>query len=299
VAAALAAALLGAALLAGCSSGSTGARATDSTTPTATVTASGQPAAVRPDHVLVVVFENKAFSQLDGAAEAPYFNALMAGSAVFTASKGVTHPSQPNYIALFSGATHGVTDDHCPVRLTGQPNLARQLLDAGLTFTGYSEAQPSVGFTGCSAGTGKHVYAAKHNPWVDFDNVPAALNQPAAAFPSDYAQLPTVSFLVPDLCDDMHDCSLATGDAWARQHLDPYVTWARSHNSLLILTFDEDDSRSRNQILTLFSGAGIAPGRYPTPIDHYSVLGTIEHWYGLPALGAAAKARVIDEVWQR
>jgi phosphatidylinositol-3-phosphatase len=263
--------------------------------PTAT-TASPTPlpsAKPRPDHVLVVVLENKANTQVEGNPAAPYLNGLLASSAVMTASRAVAHPSEPNYLALFSGSPHGVTDDRCPLSLGQAPNLGQQLLDAGLTFAGYSEDLPSVGFTGCSSANS---YAAKHSPWVHFGNLPAAANQPATALPADYAQLPTVSFLIPNLCHDMHDCSVATGDAWARDHLDGYVRWAREHNSVLLITFDEDDNHSDNRILTFFTGGPIKAGRYEQPVDHYGVLATLEDWYGLSRLGQAATAAPITGI---
>ncbi|MER7274005.1 alkaline phosphatase family protein [Dactylosporangium sp. NPDC000244] len=239
-----------------------------------------------PGHVVVVVFENKSYRQLAGRPEAPYLNTLMTRSAVFTDAHGVAHPSQPNYLALFSGSTQGVTDDHCPVRAGGAPNLAQQLQAAGHTFAGYSEDLPAAGYRGCSRGR----YAAKHNPWADFDTVADAANQPFTAWPADPAKLPTVAFVIPNLCDDMHDCGVATGDAWAREHLDPYVRWAEANDSWLIVTFDEDDGGSGNQILTLVAGAGITPGNRSGRVDHYSVLRTIEDRYGLAPLGGAAAA---------
>jgi acid phosphatase len=254
---------------------------------------SSSPVSTGPDHVLIVVFENKAIGQLDRSAQAPYLNGLMARSAVYTNLHAETHPSQPNYIALFTGDTHGVTSDACPVRLHNTPNLGRQLLDAGRTFVGYSEGLPAVGYTGCAAGR----YAAKHNPWVDVDNLPATVNQPATAMPSDYAALPTVSFLIPDLCNDMHDCPVSTGDTWARTHLDPYVRWAQTHNSALIVTFDEDDNSATNRILTLVSGARTTPGRYGDPANHYSLLATVESWYGLRRLGHAATTAPLPHAW--
>jgi phosphatidylinositol-3-phosphatase len=246
-----------------------------------------------PAHVLVVIFENKAYEQVAGSVAAPWITGLMGSSAVFTDAHAITHPSQPNYLALFSGSTQAVTDDHCPVDLAGMPNLAEQLVAAGHSFVGYSEDLPKAGYLGCShAG-----YAAKHNPWVDFTNVPDSANQPFSAFPADYAALPTVSFVIPNLCHDMHNCSVATGDAWARTHLDGYVRWARQHDSLLILTFDEDDRSADNRILTMFTGAGIRPGSYRQAINHYSVLRTIESWYGLAPLQRAAEAAPITAIW--
>ncbi|HEX6869668.1 MAG TPA: alkaline phosphatase family protein [Micromonosporaceae bacterium] len=250
--------------------------------------------AVKPDHIVVVILENKAPAQIDANPAAPYLNALMRTAAVLTGSRAVTHPSQPNYLALFSGSTQDVDDDHCLGSLGNRPNLGRQLLDTGRTFVGYSEGLPAVGFTGCSSGR----YAAKHNPWKNFANLPSATNQPATAFPSDFSRLPTVAFVVPDLCHDMHDCSVATGDAWLREHLDAYARWAAAHNSLLVVTFDEDDKSAGNHILTFLVGAPVWPGRYGQPVDHYGLLATMEDLYGLGRLGRAASATALTGIWR-
>jgi acid phosphatase len=248
----------------------------------------------RPDHVVIVIFENKAYEQVAGSADAPYLNALAGRAAVFTDAHAVTHPSQPNYLALFSGSTHGVTDDGCPVRLGNEPNLARQLLDAGLTFVGYSEDLPAAGYHGCSQGR----YAAKHNPWADFGNVPDSANQPLTDLPADAGRLPTVSVIVPNICDDMHDCPIGTGDAWARAHLDGYLRWADSHHGLLVVTFDEDDNGPANHILTLAAGPMVRPGRYPEPVDHFRLLRTVETLYGLAPLGQAADTGPVTDIWR-
>jgi hypothetical protein len=244
------------------------------------------------DHVVIVLMENTDYSAIKDNASAPYVNSLMAQGASFTSSHGVTHPSQPNYIALFSGSTQGVTSDSCP-RSFNAPNLGNQLLAAGYTITAYSEDLPSVGYTGCSSGK----YARKHAPWADFTNFPHTNEKPFTAFPSSaaYATLPTVSFVVPNLCNDMHDCSMATGDTWLRTRLDAYVQWAKTHNSLLILTWDEDDFTTANQIPTVFVGAMVRPGDYGQNINHYSVLHTVESMFGLAALGNAAAP--ITDVW--
>jgi len=256
------------------------------------------PAAVagvpRPDHIVLVMFENKKFGDIYGSASAPYLNTLAATGALFTQSYGITHPSQPNYIALFSGSNQGVVGDVCPKTFTNRPNLATQLITAGFTFTGYSESMPSDGFTGCTAPK----YARKHNPWVDFTNVPASANRTFAAFPTDFSTLPTVAFVVPNLCNDMHNCQVLTGDKWTKAKLSAYANWAMTHNSLLILTFDEDDKTSVNQIFTLIVGQHVQPGAYAEQINHYTILRTIEDAYGLSPLNNAASAAPITDCWQ-
>ncbi|MFK4085201.1 alkaline phosphatase family protein [Kribbella sp. NPDC020789] len=247
----------------------------------------------RPDHVVVVLFENKAYNQIIGSSQAPYFNSLASQGAKFTQSFARTHPSQPNYIALFSGTRQGVSDDTCPQSFPSEVNLGSQLIAAGLTFKGYSEGLPSTGYTGCSSGK----YRRKHNPWVNFGNVPAASNVAYSTFPTDYTKLPTVSFVIPDMCSDMHDCSIGTGDTWLKNNLDAYAQWAKTHNSLLIVTFDEDNQSSVNQITTLFVGQQVKRGSYSEQINHYSVLRTIEDAYGLTPINNAATATPITDVW--
>jgi hypothetical protein len=260
------------------------------------VSASARAAAVgvpRPDHVVVVMMENHSYRDIIGSSVAPYLNSLAAKGASFTQSFGVTHPSEPNYLALFSGSTHGLTSDSCPHTYTSD-NLGKELIGAGDTFAGYSESMPSTGYTGCTSGA----YARKHNPWVDFtSSVPAADNRTFAAFPSQYTSLPTVSFVVPNLKDDMHDGTVAAGDSWLKQHLSGYATWAATHNSLLIVTWDEDDNSAGNQIPTIFVGQHVKTGKYAESINHYDVLGTIEDAYGLPHAGSAATATPITDAW--
>jgi phosphatidylinositol-3-phosphatase len=257
------------------------------------VTPAAQAATTVPrfDHIVLVMFENKASSQIT-ASSAGYFTSLAAQGASFSQSYAITHPSQPNYIALFSGSTQGVTNDDCPKTFAGN-NLGAQLIAAGRSFTGYSESMPSNGYTGCSSGT----YRRKHNSWVDFSTVPAASNLTYASFPSNFAALPTVAFVTPNMCNDMHDCSVGTGNTWLRTNLDGYAQWAKANNSLLIVTFDEDNSLSLNHIYTTFVGAHVKPGTYATKITHYTVLRTIESAYGLSALGGAGNVAPITDVW--
>jgi acid phosphatase len=242
--------------------------------------------------VVVVIFENKASGSVIGSAHAPYLTSLSTAGAFFTDAHGVTHPSQPNYLALFSGSTQGVTGDSCPLTFS-TPNLAAQLLAAGRTFVGYSEDLPAPGSAVCNAGR----YARRHVPWADFPALPPSLNQPYSALPANLATLPTVAFVVPNLCDDMHDCGVAAGDSWAKAHLPAYADWARTHNSLLVVTFDEDEGTAGNHIATLLIGPMVTPGPSSQRIDHYSVLRTLEEMYGLAPIGAAATAQPITGVW--
>ncbi|MCW2505706.1 MAG: Acid phosphatase [Actinomycetia bacterium] len=259
-----------------------------------TVPAHAASAAALPsyDHIVVVVEENHANTQIIGNASAPYITSLANGGANFTQSVAVTHPSEPNYLALFSGSTQGLTDDSCPHTYSGE-NLGHQVTASGRTFAGYSESMPSDGYTGCTSGS----YARKHNPWVNFTNVAASANLRFSQFPTDYTTLPAVSFVVPNLCNDMHDCSVKTGDTWLKNNLDSYVTWAKTHNSLLVLTFDEDNGVSGNRIPTVFSGAHVATGAYSETVTHYRVLRTLESLGGLACTGSSCGTTAITDVW--
>lgn len=269
---------------------------------TVTTPNGGTPQLPRPDHIVLVIEENHSYSQIVGSPDAPYINRLAGLGAVFTQSFGITHPSQPNYLALFSGSTQDVTDNSCPHHFT-TANLGHALLAAGLTFAGYSEDLPSDGSLICSEGN----YARKHNPWVNWQDsltngLPAAVNLPMTSFPADFNRLPTVSVIVPNQIHDMHHGkdpeAIQTGDRWLREHLEAYVQWAQQHNSLLIVTWDEDNKTENNRIATLFVGPMVEPGRYDQRITHYNVLRTIEDMYGLSHAGASANAAPITQTWK-
>jgi acid phosphatase len=245
----------------------------------------------RPDHIVIVIEENRAYSQIIGNQDAPYINELARRGALFTQSYGITHPSQPNYLALFSGSSRGISSNACPLDLSG-PNLASALMEKGYSFASYSESMPEAGYEGCIWGA----YRRKHNPVANWKEL-AAYNLSFKAFPQDYAQLPTVSFVVPNQLNDMHDGSIAQGDAWLKQNLDGYVQWAMKNNSLLIVTFDEDDGSEGNRIATIMVGQRVKPGKYVQLMDHYGLLRMVEEMYGLPLLNESAKAQTGKVLW--
>ena len=275
----------------------TATQSTSGPTPAAASTPPvARPATIpRFDHIVVVVLENHSYADIIGqGTSAPFLNRLASSAAVLTQSYAITHPSEPNYLALFSGSTQGLTDDSCPHSYS-RPNLASALLANGHSFVGYSEDLPSPGFSGCASGA----YARKHNPWVDFSALSNAVNQPMTTFPRDFAKLPTVSFVIPNLDHDMHDGSVAEGDAWLQSHLQGYLRWSTTHNSLLIVTTDEDDHSQGNRITTIFAGDHVRPGRYSIRTDHYGLLRTVLGSYRIAPFAGAAKARSITGIWSR
>ena len=252
----------------------------------------------RPSHVVIVMEENHSYPAIIGSDDVPYINTLARQSALFTNAHGVTHPSQPNYLALFSGSTYGLTTDNCPNTFSG-PNLATELTQAGLSFKGYSENLSGVGFKGCFAPSASNpLYARKHTPWANFSAVPPDDSQPWTNFPTNYDSLPTVSIVVPNQLHDMHSGTIEQADTWLQQNMNGYVQWATTHNSLLIITWDEQDGLFSNKIPTLFVGPMIRPGHYGESINHYNVLRTLEDMYKLPYANQSANVSPITNVWQ-
>lgn len=246
-----------------------------------------------PSHVIVVMEENHGYSEIIGSPEAPYINSLATQGALFANSSAIAHPSQPNYLAIFSGSTQGIIDDSCPHTFSVQ-DLESELLGKKDTFNGYSEGLPAVGSETCTSG----LYARKHVPWTDFSKGVSTDNQPFTSFPTDFSKLPTVAWVIPNLDDDMHNGTIQQGDSWLQTNLLPYVTWAQTNNSLLIVTFDEDQGTKANHIATIFVGPMVKAGSYGEKINHYNVLRTIEDMYGLSHLGKSATATPITDVWQ-
>lgn len=252
----------------------------------------------RPTHVVIVIEENKSPSKIIGNDDAPYINSLADSGALFINSNGVAHPSQPNYLALFTGNVNW-NGDVCPERgvAPDSPTLGGSLLRAHLSFAGYSEDLPSPGFAGCTGGAANHGFSQKHAPWVGFHDVPRTSSLPLSRLPA-YGALPTVAFIIPDLAHDMHSGSIAAADDWLRAHIGPIVAWSREHGALVIITWDESDREFDNAIPTIFVGAHVKPGKYGERIDHYRVLRTIEDMYDLRPLGASADVSPITDCWR-
>jgi acid phosphatase len=255
----------------------------------------------RPDHIVIVIEENHSLAQILDSPAAPYLNALIRKGALLTNSYAVTHPSQPNYIALFGGSIENINGNTCPTALTG-PNLHSALAEVGRSFIGYAEDLPAIGATDCIVGA----YARKHNPWVNWQSspvntVPPGDNRPLTDFPTDFHTLPDVSIIVPNQQNDMHDGKdperIERGDQWLQAHLDRYVQWAGIHNSLLIVTWDEDNGKSENHIPTIVVGPMVRPGRYGEQVNHYGLLRTITDMYGAKPVGLSKQAQPITTIW--
>ena len=301
------------------------------------------------DHIVIIVEENKDYDEVRNEKLAPYINrVLRAEGANFTQMYGEEHHSQGNYFWLFSGFNQNVGFEDVVPDSTNNPNypfsapnMASELIAKGYTFCGYAESLPYIGCDTTVTYTkikkkgvvidSIGLYGRKHVPWISFSNVPDSLNKRFADFPkdtADFKNLPTVSFVIPNLDHDMHNgpdsISVPLGDDWLYANIDPYYQWAKKNNSLLIITFDENDDHRHiknltnpnpkdtipdtllpqtvldtikdktiynkdyeNRVVTIFAGAHIKKGDYAEGkgMTHVNILRTIEAIYGLSKAG--------------
>jgi phosphatidylinositol-3-phosphatase len=195
-------------------------------------------------HVVIVVEENTDYANVVSNPAMPYLNGLANTYGLAANYFANLHPSIPNYMELTTGQTLTVIDSLTPQSFpVNQDNVVREILAAGKTWKSYAEDLPSVGYTGGDTGN----YAVRHNPlayMTDVQNTPAQAQNlvPFSQFSADLSagNLPGYSFIVPNLCDDAHDCSLAAADAWLSANIDPLIKSSTfQKDGLLIIVFDE------------------------------------------------------------
>src|SRR6266480_1844216 len=253
-------------------------------------------------HVILIVFENHEADDVLGNSDAPTFNRLATRYATIGNYTAVAHPSLPNYLALVSGSTHGITTD-CTTCIVSARNLGDTLERAHLSWKTYAEGLPRPGFTGGSAG----LYAKKHVPFLYFRDIvskSARLRRvvPLRQFARDLAAsaLPSFSLIVPNLCHDMHDCSVEAGDTWLGGFLSPLLRSRKlSHSAVFVVTDEPATEQASAAVPALALGPTVVPGsRYSSRTSHYGLLRTIEDAWGLPRLGHSAQVRPITGIWR-
>ena len=238
-------------------------------------------------HVVVIGMENKHYSNIIGSSSSPYENSLAQQCGLATNYYGVTHPSLPDYIALTAGTTAGVTDDKTPAyhKLTNTSIFSQV---GSSSWRSYEESMP---FNCALSNSGS--YAVRHNPAAYFTNVRTACGQNDVPLPSAPSFSSKYTFVTPNLCHDMHDCSVSTGDSWLKSFVPKILASPEYKNGNLVvfLTFDESNSSSSNQVATIVVGPTVPAGtRVSTSFNHYSLLRTAESILGLPCLANACNA---------
>jgi hypothetical protein len=239
-----------------------------------------------PSHVFVIVLENRSYAQVVGSG---YIAQLAQAYAYASDYHGVSHPSLPNYLALTSGTTYGISDDGWHNLPAG--GLGAQLTAAGITWRAYMEGMTN----GCYRSP--YPYALKHNPFAYYGGKCPAEVVPFTNFAGDMqGEVPRFVWITPDLCHDGHDCSNAVVNQWLSQTVPPILgSSAWQDNGVLFITWDEGED-SANSVLTLVIHPDQRFHQSDRSYNHYSLLATIEDELGLPRLGAAAQAAPIDDL---
>ena len=260
------------------------------------------PGSARFGHVFVVTEENTDYASVIGSSAMPYLNQLAQQYGLATQYYANTHPSIGNYFMLATGQI--ITNDDSYSTVVTVDNVVRELVAAGKTWKSYAEDLPSVGYTGPSTGN----YARKHNVFALLSDVASDATQrqnlvPFTQFATDLGNgtLPAFANIVPNLCNDAHDCSLATADGWLQTNIDPLLQSATfRQDGLLIIVFDEssgDDTNGGGRVVWIAVGPKVKSGyQSVTPYQHQSTLRLILEGLGVTELpGAAASAPNMDE----
>ncbi|WP_407570930.1 alkaline phosphatase family protein [Deinococcus altitudinis] len=275
----------------------------------------GAPPSPALSHVFVIVLENHSLKNTIGNANMPAINRLARTYGYAANYTGVAHPSLPNYVAIIAGGTMNFTSDDPGPRFAGD-NLALQLSRAGLSWRGYMQALPKAGSQVPYAGT----YGKKHNPFMLSSDL---LADPAQVMnvrtladlgpDLDAGRAPSFSFIVPDVCNDMHGAPECRGRAQLDHAGDAFVdTWTRrimaspswKAGAAIVVTFDEGEGGDRlgggGRIATIVVAQGGPRGVVSrAAYNHYSLLRTLEEGFGLPLLrGAKTVAPMSDLFWK-
>jgi acid phosphatase len=268
-------------------------------------TPTGTPASLPNfSHVFIVLFENHEYDEVIGNTSAPYFNALAQQYGLGTNYDGTTHPSLPNYMALTGGNT--VFTDDCQGCTSAAASIADQVEQSGRTWRAYMETMPAP----CTT-TDSGTYAQKHNPFVHYTaivNNPqrcAAHVIPKTSLLSHLANgdVANYTWITPNLCNDMHDCSVATGDAWLQKYVTAILASpAWDAKSVIFITFDEGQSSigGGGRIPLIVVSPRTRAGTVVAPAyNHYNLLATLEQAWGMTRLGHAAGAAVLKEFFNQ
>lgn len=245
----------------------------------------GRSSATSYSHVVWIVLENRGYSVI-GSGDAPYLNSVARDCGLATQDYAVTHPSLPNYIALTSGSPQGITDDAEPSQ--HHLRVANIFSQLGSNWSALIQSMPSR----CDRVTSGE-YAARHNPAVYYSSLGNACQKHDAALTSSLNLSKKFTFIAPNVCNDMHSCSIATGDRWLR-HFVPLVVASPQYQAgslVLIITFDENEVQSSNRVPALVIAPSVPRGlKSSQRFSHYSILASTESLLNLPLLGDARTA---------
>jgi phosphatidylinositol-3-phosphatase len=248
--------------------------------------------------VMVIIEENH--SQTEAITLMPHLASWANTYGKATSYTAVTHPSLPNYLAIAGGSTFGVADDNAPSShpLSGD-SVFDQTISAGLRAKTYAEGITS----NCMlSNTGR--YAVKHNPWPYFNGTTQRANCTADDVPLgttssgnlrndiNAGNLPNTGMMIPDLCNDAHDCTLVTADNWLADWVPALMAGPdyTAGNLTIIITFDEDDSSAGNNVAFVVIDPRLSGKVVSSAANHYSLTRWLDANVGAPLLRSAATA---------
>jgi acid phosphatase len=235
------------------------------------------------DHVVVVVFENQEETTIDKHGDASPFERFADRFADLTNYTAVAHPSLPNYLALVSGSTQGVTED-CTSCGPWSTSIGTSLTDAGKSWGAYAQGYPS-----------SPLYVKKHVPFLYFTGGARHVH-PLSSL--DNHHLPAYAFVAPNLCSDGHSCPLSSANSFIDRFLPPLLTVP--HTAVFVL-FDEGTTSigGGGRIEAFVAGTAVKHHAvFRGHANHYTVLRTVEDIFGLPHLGASRTAAPLTGIWR-
>ena len=259
-------------------------------------------------HVIIVIMENKGYTQIIGSSDAPYQNELAKDYASASKYYGVYPDSLPNYISIIAGYPY-LTKDKDPESMTPlkEPTIVNLLESKNLTWKGYFEDMPEVCYLKDSGISG---YLAHHNPFTYFDIRNDDRCKKTVGLDKFYEdlsnnKLPNYSFVVPNNIHNSHDSTVADGDRWLSTFVPKIINSSAFNNTALFIVYDEgkkhDKSGFGNGLYAVTGGrlplilvSPLANNGYVSPSEytHYNLLSSIEKILNLGNLGkgnAAAK----------
>ena len=239
--------------------------------------------------VVLILLENHAYGQIIGSHSARYLNReFIPAGTLFTRYFAVAHPSLPNYLALTSGSRDGCRSDLCPTKVRAY-NIFKQLGNRGLRWAAYASSMPRH----CSRSDTRR-YAMRHNPAVYYRDIyPKPCRSRDVSFPRRLpSRLADFTFVTPNICQDMHSCSVRTADKWLSAHVPAFL----HRGATVVIAFDEGTSNKDGggHVMCAEVGPGITAGtRNRTKLDHYGLLAGLESYFGLRRLQRAANHRAV------
>jgi len=238
--------------------------------------------------VVVIVLENHEYGSIIDQRRAPYLKRFARRGTLFTHFHALHHPSLPNYLEMTSGQSSGCRSDDCAKARFRANNLFAQLGYHGIRWAVWAESM------GSRCRTSSHgLYASWHNPALYYRNLmPKVCARRDVPYPKHLPRyMPRFVFAVPNLCHDMHDCSIARGSRWLRHHVPPLL----HHGATVIITFDEGLSSvgGGGHIYTAMRGPGVPHRRDAHTYSHRGLLAGLERHFGLRRIYGARHARAL------